>query len=146
MATSNWEKMMRQNLRNGLAMAFGLLLLAFPALAHHSATAEFDSSKSFSVKATITKLEWVNPHVYMYADVTDESGKVIPYSFETGPPGNLRRAGVVRTMFNVGDVVTIEAAVAKDGSKHLGLLKAVHFADGHTIVFGSAADSEGKNY
>jgi hypothetical protein len=78
--------------------------------------------------------------------VTEEGGKVTPYSFETGPPGNLRRAGVLRTMFNVGDVVTIDASVAKDGTKHLGLLKAVHFADGHTIVFGSAADSEGKNY
>jgi hypothetical protein len=136
---------MRQSVHKVLAMFCGLLLLAIPVLAHHSATAEFDSSKTFTVKATLTKLEWVNPHVYMYADVTDESGKVIPYSFETGPPGNLRRAGVVRNMFNVGDVVTIEAAVAKDGTKHLGLLKAMHFADGHTIVFGSAADSEGKN-
>ena len=137
---------MRQYLRSVLAVPFGLLLLAIPVLAHHSATAEFDSSKTFSVKGTLTKLEWFNPHVYIYADVTDENGKVIPYSFETGPPGNLRRAGVVKTMFNVGDAVTIEAAVAKDGSKHLGLLKAANFADGHTIVFGSPAESEGKNY
>jgi hypothetical protein len=137
---------MTRNFRRILGVSFGLLLLAIPVLAHHSATAEFDTSKTFTVKGTITKLEWINPHVYMYADVTDETGKVIPYSFETGPPGNLRRAGVLRTMFNVGDVVNIEASVAKDGTKHLGLLKAVHFADGHTIVFGSAADSEGKNY
>jgi hypothetical protein len=136
---------MRRSLRGVILVSFSLLLLAIPALAHHSATAEFDSSKTFTVKGTLTKLEWVNPHVYMYADVTDENGKVIPYSFETGPPGNLRRAGVIRTMFNVGDVVTIEAAVAKDGTKHLGLLKAMHFADGHTVVFGTAADSEGKN-
>jgi hypothetical protein len=137
---------MRQNVRRVLAAFFGLMILGIPALAHHSATAEFDSSKIFTVKGTLTKLEWVNPHVYMYADVTDENGKVIPYSFETGPPGNLRRAGVVRTMFNVGDIVTIEAAVAKDGTKHLGLLKSIHLPDGHTVVFGSAADSEGKNY
>jgi len=137
---------MTRNFRRILWVSFGLLLLAIPVLAHHSATAEFDTSKTFTVKGTITKLEWINPHVYMYADVTDETGKVIPYSFETGPPGNLRRAGVLGTMFDVGDVVNIEASVAKDGTKHLGLLKAVHFADGHTIVFGSAADSEGKNY
>jgi len=135
-----------RKIRGVLAVPFGLLLAAIPLLAHHSATAEFDSSKTFTVKGTLTKLEWFNPHVYIYADVTDENGKVIPYSFETGPPGNLRRAGVVKTMFNVGDVVTIDAAAAKDGSKHLGLLKAVHFADGHTIVFGSPSDSEGKNY
>jgi hypothetical protein len=137
---------MRRYLQSVLALLIGSLLLTIPVLAHHSATAEFDTSKTFTVKGTLTKLEWINPHVYMYADVTDENGKVIPYSFETGPPGNLRRAGVLRTMFNVGDVVTIDASVAKDGTKHLGLLKAVHFADGHTIVFGSAADSEGKNY
>jgi hypothetical protein len=52
---------------------------------------------------------------------------------------------VLKTMFNVGDVVTIEAFIAKDGSKHLGLLHAVHFADGHQIFFGKAEDSEGKN-
>ena len=136
---------MKRNLRTTANAALGLLLLAVPVLAHHSVTAEFDSSKTFTVKATITKIEWVNPHIYMYADAMDEDGKVVPYSFETGPPGNLRRAGVVRTMFTVGDVVTIEAAIAKDGTKHLGLLKAVHFADGHTVVFGSAADSEGKD-
>jgi hypothetical protein len=128
----------------GLAVVLGLLSFAIPALAHHSATAEFDTSRTFTVKGTITRLEWVNPHVYLYADVKDESGNVTAYSFEGGPPGNLRRTGVMRTMFNVGDVVTIDAFVAKDGSKHLGLVKVIHFEDGHAIVFGSAADSESK--
>jgi Family of unknown function (DUF6152) len=127
------------------ALALALLSSAIPLLAHHSVTAEFDSSKSFTVKATITKIEWVNPHIYMYADVKDDNGTVTPYSFEGGPPGNLRRAGVLKTMFNVGDVVEIEAYIAKDGSKHLGLLHGVRFADGHQILFGRAEDSEGKN-
>ena len=127
------------------ALALALFSLAIPLLAHHSVTAEFDSSKSFTVKATITKIEWVNPHIYMYADVKDDNGTVTPYSFEGGPPGNLRRAGVLKTMFNVGDVVEIEAYIAKDGSKHLGLLHGVRFADGHQILFGRAEDSEGKN-
>ena len=136
---------MTQTLRSALAASFGLLLLAVPALAHHSVTAEFDSSKLFSVKGTISKIEWVNPHIYLYADVKDENGTVTNYSFEAGPPGNLRRAGVVRTMFNVGDQVTIDAAMAKDGTRHLGLVKAVHFADGRTIVFGKGPDAEDKN-
>jgi hypothetical protein len=134
---------MKRDLGGTLAVSFGLLLLAIPVWGHHSVTSEYDSSKSFSVKGTLTKLEWVNPHVYLYADV-EENGKVTSYSFECGPPGNLRRSGVVRTMFNVGDVVTIDASVAKDGSKHLGLMRAVHFADGHTIVFGRPTDSEDK--
>lgn len=129
--------------------AFAVMVLAVfsasPVLAHHSVTAEFDSSKSFTVKATITKIEWVNPHTYIYANVTDENGAVTPYSFEGGPPGALRRSGVLKTMFNVGDAVEIEAYIAKDGSKHLGLLHAVRFADGHQILFGRAEDSEGKN-
>ena len=127
------------------ALALALLSSAIPLLAHHSVTAEFDSSKSFTVKGTITKIEWVNPHIYMYADVKDDNGTVTPYSFEGGPPGNLRRAGVLKTMFNVGDVVEIEAYIAKDGSKHLVLLHGVRFADGHHILFGRAEDSEGKN-
>ena len=129
----------------GFAVMALALLSAIPLLAHHSVTAEFDSSKSFTVKATITKIEWVNPHIYMYADVKDDNGTVTSYSFEGGPPGNLRRSGILKTMFNVGDVVTIEAYIAKDGSKHLGLLHAIHFADGHQIFFGRAEDSEGKN-
>src|SRR2546428_8242586 len=84
------------------------LLSAIPLMAHHSVTAEFDSSKSFTVKATITKIEWVNPHTYIYADVKDESGAVTPYSFEGGPPGALRRSGVLKTMFHVGGRVTIQ--------------------------------------
>ena len=137
--------MTRRPLSAFAVMALALVSSAIPLLAHHSVTAEFDSSKSFTVKATITKIEWVNPHVYMYADVKDDNGTVTPYSFEGGPPGNLRRSGVLKTMFNVGDVVTIEAYIAKDGSKHLGLLHAVHFADGHQILFGRPEDSEGKN-
>jgi len=113
-----------------------MALLALPALAHHSITAEFDTSKSFSVQGNIAKIEWVNPHSYIYVDAKDDKGAVVNYSFEAGPPGNLRRAGILRTMLNVGDNVTIDAYAAKDGSKHLGLVKAIHFADGHTIVMG----------
>jgi hypothetical protein len=137
--------MTRKSLGAFAVLAVGLIVSAVPLFAHHSVTAEFDSSKSFSVKGTITKIEWINPHVYIYADSKDDNGTVTQYSFEGGPPGNLRRAGVLKTMFNVGDVVTIDAYIAKDGSKHLGLLHAVHFADGHQIFFGRPEDSEGKN-
>lgn len=121
-------------------------LLSLPLLAHHSITAEFDTSKEFTVKGTLTKIEWVNPHSYIYLDAKDDKGVVTPYSFEAGPPGNLRRAGVLRNMLSVGDNVTIDAYAAKDGTKHLGLVRAIHFADGHTIVMGKdAKDIENLN-
>jgi hypothetical protein len=113
-----------------------IAMLAMPVWAHHSITAEFDTSKSFTVQGTLTKIEWVNPHAYVYLDSKDDKGVVTSYSFETGPPGNLRRAGVLRTMFVVGESVTIEAYAAKDGSRHLGLVKAYHFADGRNIIMG----------
>jgi hypothetical protein len=113
-----------------------IAMLAIPLCAHHSITAEFDTSKSFTVQGTLTKIEWVNPHAYVYLDSKDDKGVVTSYSFETGPPGNLRRAGVLRTMFVVGESVTIEAYAAKDGSKRLGLVKAYHFADGRNIIMG----------
>ncbi len=122
------------------------LVVVVPMMAHHSITAEFDTSKSFTVKGTITKIEWVNPHAYVYVDAKDDKGAVTHYSFETGPPGNLRRSGVLRTMFSVGDAMTIEAYAAKDGSKNLGLVKAYHFADGKTIVVGKdPAEVEAAN-
>jgi hypothetical protein len=126
---------MKNNLQISLWLMLGLLL-AIPLWAHHSITAEFDTSKSITVKGTLTKIEWENPHAYVYVDSKDDKGVVTAYSFETGPPGNLRRAGVLRTMFSVGDTVTIEAYVAKDGTKNLGLVKSFQFADGHAIVLG----------
>jgi len=126
-------------MRNKLEKTYWLmlgLLLTIPLWAHHSITAEFDTAKSFTVQGTLTKIEWVNPHAYVYLDAKDDKGVVTSYSFETGPPGNLRRAGVLRTMFVVGEPVTIEAYAAKDGSKNLGLVKSFHFADGRTIIMG----------
>src|ERR1700687_5882248 len=90
-------------------------LLVIPLWAHHSITAEFDTSKSFTVQGTLTKIEWVNPHAYVYLDSKDDRGVVTSYSFETGPPGNLRRAGVLRTMFVVGESGTIGAIAAQEG-------------------------------
>jgi len=126
---------MRHNLQATLRIMLGLLL-TIPLWAHHSISAEFDTSKSFTVKGTLTKIEWVNPHSYIYVDSKDDKGVVTTYSFEAGPPGSLRRSGVLRTMFTVGDTVTIEAYAAKDGTKSLGLVKSFLFADGHAIVLG----------
>ncbi len=118
----------------GLGLLCGLTA-ARPALAHHAFSAEFDGSKTFVVKGVLTKVNWTNPHIYIYLDVTGAKGKVEEYAFSSGPPTSLRRAGIKKTDFKVGETVTITGAPAKDGAKHLGWMKMIKYADGHVFVY-----------
>ena len=112
-----------------------VLAAAAPALAHHSFSAEFDGTKTFVVKGVLTKVDWTNPHIYLYMDVAGPGGAVQEYAFSSGPPAALRRAGIKKSDFQVGESVTITGAPAKDGSKHLGWLKMIKYADGHVFVY-----------
>jgi hypothetical protein len=116
-------------------IAGALLATTLPALAHHSFSAEFDGSRTFVVKGVLTKVDWTNPHIYLYMDVTGPNGKVEEYAFSSGPPAALRRAGIKKSDFQIGESVTITGAPAKDGSKHLGWLKMIKYADGHVFVY-----------
>src|SRR5580765_6990477 len=93
------------------------VVLAAPLLAHHSFAAEFDANKRVTLKGTVTKVDWRNPHIYVYLNVKDGSGKVTEWACEGGPPNVLLREGWTRTSVKEGDEVTIDGAVAKDGSK-----------------------------
>jgi hypothetical protein len=123
-----------------LLAGIGLLSVAVPVFAHHSVTAEFNPDKEFVVKGVLTKVEWVNPHVYYYADIKDESGKIVTYSFESGPPTTLHRAGLRKEDAKIGDNVTITAAPAKDGTKNLGWLKMIKYSDGHVYVYRNGSE------
>ena len=90
---------------------------AMPLLAHHSFAAEFDSAKSINLTGVVTKVEWMNPHVYFYVDVKDpKTGKVANWGCEMGSPNGLTRTGWTRNTLKVGMVIQVEGSQAKDGS------------------------------
>jgi hypothetical protein len=96
----------------------GVLLAAAPLLAHHSFAAEYDAKKPIELKGVITKVDWMNPHVYFYIDVKDDSGKIANWAFEMGPPRLLERGGWKKSTMKEGDEVIVSGTLAKDGGKH----------------------------
>jgi exonuclease VII large subunit len=95
-----------------------VLMAAAPLLAHHSFAAEYDAKKPIELKGTITKVDWMNPHVYFYIDVKDDSGKIANWAFEMGPPRLLERGGWKKSTMKEGDEVIVSGTLAKDGGKH----------------------------
>ena len=118
---------------SGVLLAAALLWAGSSVRAHHSFAAEFDIDKPITLKGVVTKVEWVNPHVYMTVDVKDTSGKTTTWSVSTLGPAGIRRAGVTRTMLlSGGETVTIQAYHAKD-STNLAFMRKITFPDGRTI-------------
>jgi hypothetical protein len=108
---------MKRHLPAIIAVCFGLLVTAIPLVAHHSFAAEYDRNKPIKFTGTVTKLEWMNPHIYFYVDVKDEAtGKVINYACEGGAPNGLYRNGWRKDSLKNGDIVTVEGWRARDGS------------------------------
>ena len=121
-----------------LALGFGLLVAAAPVMAHHSFAAEYDSKKPVTLKGIVTKVDWTNPHVYFYMDVTDESGTIANWALEMGPPGLLQRAGWNRNLLKVGDEVIVNATLAKDNSKQANARSVTMAATGKKLGAGSS--------
>ena len=108
---------MRSRSLGWLTITFGAFLTVMPAVAHHSFSAEYDSKKAVTLKGIVTKVDWMNPHVYFFLDVTDESGAITNWALEMGPPNGLQRSGWTRNTMKVGDEVIVQGTLAKDGSK-----------------------------
>ena len=112
--------MIRHRISGGIA-AIALLLAGAPALAHHSFDAEYDANKVANIAGYVTKVDWLNPHAFVYIDSADDKGTVKSFRVEMGPPYALVRGGWKKDTLRVGDKVTVEgAALAKDGSNTAG--------------------------
>ena len=117
------------------------MVLAVPAVAHHSYTVDYDDSKPIKIKGVVTKVEWTNPHPQVYLDVTDANGKVTNWNFQlTGNRSSLTRLGWNGKTLKVGDVVTMEGLHARLDVPR-GIAKAVILANGKSLFGGDAADS-----
>jgi uncharacterized protein DUF6152 len=127
----------------------GMFLCASSAAAHHSFAAEYDNNKQVTVKGTVQKVAWVNPHAYVYIDVTEENGKVTTWAFESLSPNALARQGWSRNSLKVGETVTVNGYLAKDGkpladgSVHANS-RMITTADGRKVFVGSSADDATK--
>lgn len=119
----------------------GLMVGALPIAAHHSFDAEYDRTKQRDFKGKVTKVEWMNPHARFYLDITEPDGKVVNWEFELGSPNGLMRNGWTRNSLKVGDVVSLQGNLAKDGS-NLANARNVTLADGRRVFAGSSADGE----
>ena len=118
----------------GLAATMSLSL---PVSAHHSFAAEFDASKPVTLNGSVTKVEWQNPHIWVYLDVKDDQGRVQPWQCEGGAPNTLTRNGWSKDTLKFGEQVTIEGALAKDGSKTCNM-RVVKLPDGRSVFAGSS--------
>ena len=113
------------------------LATALPVLAHHSFAAEFDTTKPVTLKGNVTKLEWGNPHIWVYLEVKDNQGNVQRWQCEGGAPNTLFRNGWNRNALKPGDQVLIDGYLARDGSKTCNATS-VKLPDGRSVLAGSS--------
>jgi hypothetical protein len=126
---------MRHRLRSLLVGAALAAMAGATLLAHHSVPGQFDLSKPLTLKGVISKVDWINPHIYIHLDVKDASGTTNTWALATLPTAMMRRAGITRESLQgkPGEEVTINAVPARDGSKHLAWINKITYADGHSF-------------
>lgn len=130
---------MTARLRLGMlfvGLVAGLQLAAARVDAHHAFAAEFDAEQPITLQGTLAMVEWVNPHAWLYIDVTDESGNTTRWNIEMGSPNSLIRRGITQDYLPIGSVVIVEGYRAKDGSTTANS-QSVTMPDGRGFYTGS---------
>ena len=122
---------MRKNLLSLIIV--GMLLVAVPLVAHHSISAEFDTSKPITFTGVVKKVAWMNPHIYTHVEVKQADGKILEYRVEGGPPNALYRSGWREDSLKVGETVKVSGIRAKsETSMNVGTAT-ITKADGTTV-------------
>jgi hypothetical protein len=122
----------------------GLALGALPMLAHHSFSAEYDDTKPVKFDGVVTKVEWMNPHIWFYVDEKKPDGSVTHWAISGGAPGQLMRRGITKDAIQVGMTIDVEGFRAKDGSDNANGTK-VTFPDGRQVFTASQEPDSKKD-
>jgi hypothetical protein len=111
-----------------------VLLSVLPLFAHHSFTAEFDGSKTVTLRGVVSKVDWINPHIFVYLDVKDDTGKTTTWALQSLPPLFFRGSGLTKdVLLSNKEEVTVTANPAKDGTHAYGFMTRLSYADGHVF-------------
>jgi uncharacterized protein DUF6152 len=122
-----------------LSFTASVLAAALPAYAHHSFPAEYDAEKPITLTGQVTKVEWTNPHIFIYIDVPDEkTGAVVNWALELGGPNALLRLGWKRDSLKTGDLINVEGSLARNGSPLANAKSIVMVATGKRMLAGSS--------
>jgi hypothetical protein len=124
-----------------LLAAVGLLLAGVPILAHHSFAAQFDRNKPVTLTGPVTKIEWINPHARFFMDAKDSGGRLANWEIELTSTAGLLRRGWTRTSLKIGETVTVNGSLAKDGS-NLANATTVTLSEGKRVFAGSSGGDE----
>jgi Family of unknown function (DUF6152) len=119
-------------------VAATLVVVAGSVSAHHSVSGQYDASRPLTLTGVISKVDWINPHVYLHLDVKEKDGAVTTWTLSTLPTAMMRRAGLTKESLQgrPGEVVTINAIAARDETKKLGWISKITYADGHHVQLG----------
>jgi hypothetical protein len=132
---------MKTTLRTAvLSLIASVLAAVLPAHAHHSFPAQYDAEKPVTLTGKVTKVQWTNPHIFIYIDVpNEETGEVVNWALEMGGPNALLRLGWKRDSLKPDDLITVEGSLARDGSPLANATSIVMVATGKKMLAGSSA-------
>ena len=122
-----------------LTLSAALFAVGAPLAAHHSWTSDYDAGKPVKVQGVVTKVEWTNPHVYLYIDVPGRAGATTNWGFEMGPPHMLQKAGWKKNSLSIGEEISIEGWQARDGSNTANARRVTRTASGEVLGAASSA-------